>query len=80
MMTLNELKSRVSLEWVGYGQYRVWTIHRGQRYTCISNNTLATDRIKSDDWVPERAVKGYYTLRGAYQALHYEVLIKNGLT
>lgn len=77
MMTLQQLQQRVDMQWIGYGTYRIWTTYRGQRLTAITHNTLATDRIQSDDTTPARQEVGYYTLRGAYQALHDEVLMKN---
>lgn len=77
-MTLQELQQRVEKCWIGYGTYRVWTTYRGRRLSCISHNTLAVDRINSDDWVPARKEVGFYTLRSAYQALHDEVVEKGG--
>lgn len=76
-LSLSELQQRVEMTWVGYGTYRISTTYRGQQLTAISHNTLAVDRIHSDDSTPARKEVGYYTLRGAYQALHDEVLMKN---
>lgn len=76
-MTLQQLQQRVDMQWIGYGTYRIWTIYRGHRLTAITHNTLAIDRIQSDDSTPARQEVGYYTLRGAYQSLHDEVLMKN---
>lgn len=77
MMTLTQLQQRVDMQWTGHGTYRIWTTHRGRRLTAITHNTLATDRINSDDSTPARKEVGYYTLRGAYQALHDEIIMKN---
>lgn len=79
ILTLSQLQQRVELQWIGYGTYRIWTTYRGHRLTAITHNTLATDRIHSDDSIPARQEVGYYTLRGAYQALHDEILMKNQL-
>lgn len=76
-LSLAQLQQRVQLQWIGYGTYRIWTTYRGKRLTAITHNTLATDRIHSDDSTPSRQEVGYYTLRGAYQVLHDEVLMKN---
>lgn len=77
MMTLKELQQRVEMTWVGYGTFRIWTTYRGRKLSAITHNTLAVDRIRSDVSTPARQEVGFYTLRGAYQALHDEVLMKN---
>ena len=74
MMTLEQLQNRVTMTWIGYGTYRVKTTHRGRQLSGITHNTLAIDRIKSDDCVPARKEVGLYTLRSAYQALHDEII------
>lgn len=77
MMTLKELQQRVEMTWVGYGTFRIWTTYRGRKLSAITHNTLAVDRIRSDVYTPARQEVYSYTLRGAYQALHDEVLMKN---
>lgn len=62
------------------GHYMVEIYYRGKFYSCHSNNTLAWDRIYSDDYVPERAERdGGYTLKGALKAFYEECKRKNGL-
>lgn len=79
-MTTQELKDRISISFSGYGHYKVTIEYRGKIYSCTSNNTLARDRITgyADD-VPERAVKDFYTYKGALLAFYEECKHKNGL-
>lgn len=76
-LSLSQLQQRVEMLWVGYGTYRIWTTYRGRKLSAITHNMLAVDRIHSDDSIPVRQEVGFYTLRGAYQVLHDEVLMKN---
>ena len=79
-MNLEQLKERVSVQWCGYGAYRVTITWRGQEYSTTSNNSLAYDRIKgSDDWGSDREVHCFYTLKQAYEAFYEEVKRRNSL-
>lgn len=72
-MTTKELKEKVRVEWRGYGSYKVTIEYRGKFYSRPSNNENAYDRITgyADD-VPDRAVRSFYTYKGALQALWNE--------
>jgi hypothetical protein len=69
-MSKDELKSRISIQWKGYGTYKVTIEYRGKFYSCTSHNSLAYDRIKgyADD-ISDRSVRDFYTYKGALQAL-----------
>lgn len=72
-MTTKELKEKVRVEWRGYGSYKVTIEYRGKFYSCTSNNSSAYDRIRGDeDDVPDRALRHFYTKKGALQALYDE--------
>jgi len=79
-MTLKQLKEKVWIRSIsGYSTYQVEIKYRGQIYSCKSNNSLAWDRINSDDFVSDRESHGTYTLKGAYMAFYIECMSKNGL-
>lgn len=75
MKTLNQLKKIVSFGFSGYGHNRIAIIYRGKEYTCKSTNTIATDRIKSDDGSANYG----YTEKQAYIALYNECKRANNL-
>lgn len=78
-MTIDELKKKVIItRRTGYCAYRVETEWNGHKIGCNSNNSLAWDRIQSDD-VPTNKSVGGYTLRQAYMAFRDECLTKNGI-
>ena len=52
-MTKQELLNKVSISWKGYGTFNVTIEFRGKRYSCTSHNTLAYDRIRSDDSIAD---------------------------
>lgn len=69
-MTTKQLESRISTRWGCYGTHETTIEYRGKRYTCRTNNTLATDRISGyADEVSDKTVKGFYTYKGALKAL-----------
>ena len=78
-MTLEQLQNRIDFSWVGYGTYEVTMQYRGKTLWAITHDTLAIDRINSDDCTPPRQVVGYYTLKGAYQALYNQIKRNNDL-
>lgn len=79
-MTAQELSNRITLHRSGYGSYKVTIEYRGKKYTCHSNNSLAYDRITWYAYdVPDRAVKDFYTYKGALKALWNECKRANGL-
>lgn len=79
MATLKELKEKVSVRrGSGYNSYIVTITYRGEEYSCHSNNSLAWDRIH-DDCVADNVEQGFYTLKGAYQALYNECKRDNGI-
>ena len=61
------------------GRYMVEIYYRGKFYSCHSNNSLAWDRINSDDTTPARRLDGFYTLKSALKAFYDECKRKNGL-
>lgn len=79
-MTTQELRERISIEWRGYGSYRITIDFRGKMYSCTSHNSLAYDRINGHAHeVSDREEQGYYTYKGALQALYDECKRANGL-
>ena len=57
-MTTQQLNERIDLTPKPYGHYRIRIMYRGTYYFCTSNNTMAVDRIHTD----ERYINGaYYT-------------------
>ena len=44
-MSKDELRSRITIRWKGYGTYKVTIEYRGKLYSCTSHNSLAYDRI-----------------------------------
>lgn len=86
-MNLSQLKSRVSFSngyhsgrSAGYGHFVIHITYRGKEYSCRSNNTVAYDRITSENF----AINTYsrlngYTLYEAYMSLYTECLSKNEL-
>ena len=80
-MTLNELREHVvSITWKGWGHYRVTITWRGKEYSTTSNNSLAWDRIKSQDYYldTDKGSEGC-TLKQAYYAFYEEVKRNNHL-
>lgn len=82
-MTTKDLQNKITrlCHHNGYGGcYMVEIYYHGKFYSCHSNNSLAWDRIHSDDYVPDRAERdGGYTLKGALKAFYDECKRKNGL-
>ena len=79
-MTTQELRGRITIQWKGYGTYKVTIEYRGKFYSCTSHNSLAYDRITGyADEVPDRAVYDFYTYKGALQALFDECKRANDL-
>lgn len=72
-MNTEELRRHITIQWKGYGSYKVIIKYRGKFYYCTSHNSLAYDRITGyADEVPDRAVRNFYTYKGALQALYDE--------
>jgi hypothetical protein len=72
-MTTQELRGRITIQWKGYGTYKVTIEYRGKFYSCTTHDSLAYDRITGYAYeVPDMAVKGSYTYKGALQALFDE--------
>ena len=69
-MTTKELRDRIKVEKTGYGTFKVTDTKTG--HTGITHNTLAIDRIDSDEDTPAKAVECGYTLKEAYMALYNE--------
>ena len=79
-MTTQELRDRITIQWKGYGTYKVTIEYCGKSYSCTSHNSLAYDRITGyADEVPDRAVRDFYTYKGALQALFDECKRANDL-
>lgn len=78
-MTLKQLREQVREEWVGYGTHRVYIIYRGKEYSCLTHNTIATDRLRHRYERDSRSVEGGGTEKQAYLALWNECKRKNWL-
>lgn len=78
-MTLEQLQARIRFQWVGYGTYKVTMTYNGKTLSATTHDTLAIDRINTDDCTPPRQVVGHYTLKGAYQALYNQIKSNNDL-
>lgn len=78
-MNTQELESRVSTQWVGYGTHEITIEYRGKKYTCRTHNTLATDRIRCNEEEKTNKVMGFYTYKGALMALWNECKRSNNL-
>ena len=78
-MTLEELENRTDVvRGFGYNCYVVKITYRGKQYVCQSNNSLAWDRIQSEE-NSVRAIFCSYSLKEAYQAFYNECKRKNNL-
>lgn len=78
-MTTEELKYSLRVKPLGYGSYKVTIEYRNKKYTCLSHNSLAYDRINSNDWVGDKEVHCTYTKKQALQALYDECKQKNNI-
>lgn len=77
MKTLEQLKEIVKVTWIGYGTLRVEITYNGKKYSCNTHNTLATDRLKDDDYIRDRSLYG--SKKQAYLALYEECKQKNNI-
>ena len=78
-MTLDELKEKVfKIQFQSSGCYKIWIEYKEKYYSCLTNNTLATNRIKYGSEYPKVEEYGY-TLKQAFQALYDECKRKNNL-
>lgn len=78
-MKTEELRSRIDIQSCGYGSYKVTIEYRGKFYKCTSHNSLAYDRIRECEYVPDKAVKDFYTYKGALKSLWDECKRNNDL-
>ena len=79
-MTTQELRDRITIQRTGYGTYKTTIEYRDKFYSCTTHNSLAFDRIRGYAYdVPDKAVKDFYTYKGALQALWDECKQRNGL-
>lgn len=81
-MTLKELDYKV--RYVGHttshGQYEIRIKYRGKEYKCLSNNSLAYDRIHSCcDFPSDSYIAFGYTYKQALQTFWDECKRENGL-
>ena len=67
-MTLNELQKKVRYSICISGSFQITIEYRGKELRCTSNNTMAYDRLHCND-TPSHIVDGWYTEKGAYQAM-----------
>ena len=77
-MNTEELRRRITIQWNGYGSYRITIEYRGQYYSCISHNSLAYDRIKNSD-ITDRVEAYGYTYKQACRSFYNECQRANGL-
>ncbi len=79
-MNTQELRDRITIQRRGSGSYIITIEYRRRFYWSYSNNSLAYDRISGYAYdVPDRAVKDFYTYKGALQAFYDECKRANGL-
>ncbi|DBA55409.1 TPA_asm: hypothetical protein [Porphyromonas phage phage017a_JCVISC001] len=80
-MTLKELKKRTRfMPMQARGSYRIVIEFRGREYACVSQNTLAVDRIKAADCLPPVTPDDYFTTeKKAYESLYIECKLKHNL-
>lgn len=78
-MNTQDLRDRITIQWKGYGTYRVTIEYRGKLYFCTSHNSLAYDRINNNDIFDNRVSSYGYTYREALSALYNECKRANGL-
>lgn len=72
-MTTEQLEKRVSYQWKGYGNYKIYIEYRGKVYTCYSHNSLAIDRINKCEYGDNTVESIYgYTYKEALQSLYNE--------
>jgi len=77
-MTLQDLKNKVIVSAAGYGHKNIQIVYKGKKYNSTTTNTMATDRVNSDD---DRKIKGLYyeTVKEAYLSLYNECKRANNL-
>ncbi len=77
-MNTKQLISRITaVQFSGYGHHKVTILHRGGRFSHVTTNTTAIDRLNSDE--PKgRNIYGY-TLKQAAKSLYNEVKRNNCL-
>lgn len=71
-MNTQKLKDRVSYNFSGHGHYKVTIIFRGKKYTSITTNMPAIDRVGDNDNKRDTG-KVYETPKQALRALYNEV-------
>ena len=70
-MTIQEYRDRTKVERIGTCQYRVTITYYGKKYTCMSNNSTAWDRL-DDDRYPDNYRIGFHTNKEAWRAFYEE--------
>lgn len=78
-MTLQNLKDRVTVTWYGYGAYKVVVTYRNNKFSCLSHDSCAYDRIKYSDGYAPRTVLSGYTLKQAYESFYCFCLSSYGI-
>lgn len=78
----NLMSHFVGIRQTGTGQYKVTILYRGKEYSGTTNNTLAIDRMREDDYFLGKRHPGriYTTAKQAAQSLYNEVKRQNGLS
>ena len=69
---------QITIQFSGYGHFKVSTTFRGKEYSTVTTNTLAVDRYK-DDETPVTRGKFYNSRNQAAQALYNEIKRANNL-
>lgn len=77
-MTARDLYYKISVAPQGSGYYLVKIEYRGKTYSCLSQNSLAYDRMNADI-VSGRQVYCEYTYKQAMEAFYDECKRKNYL-
>ena len=60
-MTINDLKNRISnIRFNGYGHFSYTLEYRGQKYACVTNDTISIDRINEGEECGNRGMRHAY--------------------
>lgn len=78
-MNTEELKRRITIQWKGYGNYKITIEYRGKCYSCTSHNSLAYDRMNSYNFYLDKVSAYGYTYKQAWRAFYDECKRANKL-
>lgn len=78
-MNTEELRRHITIQWKGYGTYKVTIEYRGETYSCTSHNSLAYDRINNADTYIDGVSAYGYTYKQALLSFYDECKRANNL-